>query len=175
MLIDLSEILSLNGEVKNLIFDFESDKFDTGHSIYPFTGECQCICKFIKQQDKKIYLSSSLKAGLIIPCDRCLKDVVINFNFSDEKEIDISENFGQHLEELNEMPYIDGFSFDSEKYIHNELMLNMPVKVLCNENCKGICQKCGKNLNEGECHCDTTDLDPRMSKVLDVFNQFKEV
>ena len=48
------------------------------------------------------------------------------------------------------------------------------MKVLCRENCKGICNRCGANLNLGSCKCDDAELDPRMSKILDIFNQFKE-
>ena len=42
------------------------------------------------------------------------------------------------------------------------LELSFPSKMLCDEDCKGLCQKCGKNLNEGECSCDMTEIDPRM-------------
>ena len=41
--------------------------------------------------------------------------------------------------------------------------------------CKGICRKCGKNLNEGACGCDDSVPDPRMSVIQDIFKQFKEV
>ena len=49
------------------------------------------------------------------------------------------------------------------------------MKVLCSEDCKGICNVCGQNLNEGTCDCEDTGLDPRMSVIRDVFKNFKEV
>ena len=64
---------------------------------------------------------------------------------------------------------------DAEKFAYGEILVNLPMKVLCGENCKGICNRCGTNLNHGNCGCDTTGTDPRMAKALEVFNSFKEV
>lgn len=175
MLIDLSALLLVNGEEKAVVCPVGLDSFDTGYSSYLFIKYSQCILKFTKQKDKKIVLDYTIKAGLIIPCDRCLEDVAVDFDFSDTKEIDMSESPKEQIDAMDEISYIDGNIFDSDKFIHDELIINMPVKILCKDDCKGICKKCGKNLNNGDCHCDTTELDPRMSKVLDVFNQFKEV
>ena len=49
------------------------------------------------------------------------------------------------------------------------------MKVLCKDNCKGICSRCGANLNKGDCGCDTWVPDPRMAAIQDIFKQFKEV
>ena len=60
-------------------------------------------------------------------------------------------------------------------FVYNEILMRFPMKTLCREDCKGLCLKCGKNLNEGECGCDRASLDPRMSAIRDIFNNFKEV
>ena len=49
--------------------------------------------------------------------------------------------------------------------LYNEILVDLPTKVLCSEDCKGICRVCGHNLNEGTCDCEDTGLDPRMSVV----------
>ena len=51
----------------------------------------------------------------------------------------------------------------------SEMLIGWPTKVLCKEDCKGICNVCGQNLNEGTCDCEDTGLDPRMSVVRDLF------
>ena len=43
------------------------------------------------------------------------------------------------------------------------------MKTLCREDCRGICRKCGRNLNEGDCGCDTVELDPRMAVIAEIF------
>ena len=81
----------------------------------------------------------------------------------------------EKLEQLDENNYIAGYQLDVDALIADEMVLQWPLKVLCKEDCKGICTVCGKNLNEQECECDRTVLDPRMAAFLDIFEQFKEV
>ena len=69
----------------------------------------------------------------------------------------------------------DGTKFDSQMFIYNEILVNLPMKVLCRTDCKGICNRCGVNLNVSTCKCQDAEPGTGMSKILDVFNQFKEV
>ena len=77
--------------------------------------------------------------------------------------------------ELDEKNYIDGYNLDVDKLLYNEILIGWPMKILCSETCKGICNTCGQNLNKGTCNCEDTSLDPRMSVIRDVFKNFKEV
>ena len=81
----------------------------------------------------------------------------------------------ERAEALDEQPYVSGNYLDVDQLVRNELLLNLPMKVLCNENCKGICNRCGANLNYESCSCEDSGLDPRMSVIQDIFKQFKEV
>ena len=65
--------------------------------------------------------------------------------------------------------YLQGYNLDVDKLISGEALLNWPARVLCRDDCRGLCPVCGHNLNEGDCGCDRGQLDPRMAKVLDVF------
>ena len=62
-----------------------------------------------------------------------------------------------------------------EELVRNELIVQWPIRVLCKDDCKGICSRCGANLNIQTCDCDTTGLDPRMAAIKDIFSKFKEV
>ena len=79
------------------------------------------------------------------------------------------------LKDLDEQSYLTGYNLDADQLVGNELTLNLPMKVLCKEDCKGICNRCGANLNLETCDCDTRSLDPRMAVIQDIFKQFKEV
>ena len=81
----------------------------------------------------------------------------------------------ERQEQMDEDNYIAGYELDVDALIADEIVLQWPMKVLCKEDCKGLCTVCGKNLNTGECGCDRTVLDPRMAAFLDIFEQFKEV
>ena len=67
------------------------------------------------------------------------------------------------------MSYLVDGKLDVDKLVYEELLVNLPAKTLCKVNCKGLCKKCGKNLNFNNCDCDTEDLDPRMAKIRDIF------
>ena len=47
--------------------------------------------------------------------------------------------------------------------VEEQIMLEMPSKTLCKEDCRGLCYKCGKNLNEGDCSCEKHEVDPRLA------------
>ena len=82
---------------------------------------------------------------------------------------------GEDDGESDEANYIDGYHLDVEQLLYNEILVGWPMKVLCSEDCKGICSVCGQNLNEGSCDCEDTSLDPRMSVIRDLYKNFKEV
>ncbi|HWT27780.1 MAG TPA: DUF177 domain-containing protein, partial [Mobilitalea sp.] len=75
----------------------------------------------------------------------------------------------------DETNYIIGYNLDVDILIYDEILIGFPMKLLCSEDCKGICKHCGTNLNEKTCDCDKTEYDPRMSVIRDIFNNFKEV
>jgi uncharacterized protein len=52
--------------------------------------------------------------------------------------------------------------------VKEQVLLAAPVKVVCRESCKGLCPKCGKNLNEGDCGCSTVVTDPRWDALKDL-------
>ena len=54
--------------------------------------------------------------------------------------------------------------------MENNILLTLPIKRLCKEDCKGLCQQCGNNLNLSTCQCDNDDIDPRLAKLKDLFS-----
>ncbi len=125
--------------------------------------------------DKKLEIRGKGEVTAVIPCDRCLADVQVEIPLDFYKKVSADPEGADETEELDEANYIDGYSFDVEQLIYNELLVGWPTKILCSEDCKGICNVCGQNLNEGTCDCEDTGLDPRMSVIRDVFKNFKEV
>ena len=55
--------------------------------------------------------------------------------------------------------------------MRSELILDMETSVLCQEDFRGLCPKCGKNLNEGDCGCDRREVDPRLSKLQELLGK----
>lgn len=54
------------------------------------------------------------------------------------------------------------YKLELDEVVKTDIILELPAKFLCSEDCKGLCMKCGKNLNEGDCGCDKGSVDPRL-------------
>ena len=109
------------------------------------------------------------QASIKIPCDRCLEDVVIEVPVREEKVVDFNFLKTEENDDQDEFNFMDGCNLDVDMLAYGEISLAIPMKVLCKEDCKGICKRCGTNLNLGTCDCDATELDPRMAAILDIF------
>ena len=123
----------------------------------------------------KLHITFSTETEVSGSCDRCLTPVSFKVPVSVDETVQVSE--GQVVPDEEEGPYsfVDGEEIDVDELILNEILVNFPAKILCQDDCKGICPVCGKNRNIEACSCDDTVLDPRMAQFLDVFNSFKEV
>ncbi len=172
MVIDVSLVLSNSDKQVTALVPIEMEAFESGHGVYAISEKKDVDILVSHVGKKKIHLQANISLTLLIPCDRCLEPVEQKFEIQVLREIDVDKC---ETSEGDEVSYIQDSHIDVEELVQNEIFVNLPMKVLCSEDCKGICNRCGTNLNQMTCDCDTTELDPRMSKVLDIFNQFKEV
>lgn len=105
-----------------------------------------------------------------LPCDRCLKSVNVKVNFNLKEKF---SNTGSNGKE--EMETFSGESIDISEVVRRAILASMPMKVLCQEDCKGLCPMCGKDLNEGDCGCDTSYINPKFESLLSLFQSDEEV
>ena len=101
-------------------------------------------------------------------CDRCAAD------FDRQVEIPIDAVLVTELaNEENEDEWVfplDGDSADLEDIIRTTFVLNLDSKLLCSDDCKGLCCRCGKNLNNGPCDCQK-EIDPRLAALKQLLNK----
>lgn len=175
MTLDLSEFLSVSDKKGHFDVPIEMDRFKTRRTSNIIVSKTPVSVDISNIGKKKLSVSMSFSVILNFRCDRCLEDVPKEFNIDFSDEIDMNESSDVVVLDNDEQAYIEDNMLDVERFVYNELLVNFPMKVLCREDCKGICNRCGVNLNLQSCDCNTKELDPRMSKILDVFNNFKEV
>lgn len=175
MIISLSEVMQVAGKVFSEEILNGLDEVIVSGVSYPFLEKPPVKITVTNLGGKKVKIELEGKAVLAIPCDRCLREVAYELELLSEREIDFSLTEEERAAELDETDFINGYDLDVDAFVCEEILLGFPMKVLCQEDCKGICKVCGANLNEGECGCDRTELDPRMSVIRDIFNNFKEV
>lgn len=175
MLIDLTDVLQVDGKIWETKASIDMDVFSSRLGSFPIISKSPVTLHIKHEGRRKLFLSGQTDLVIQIPCDRCLKEVSQEFHLAFERELDMNVSAEEAARALDEHNYVDGCSLDVDKLVYGEILMNWPAKVLCREDCKGICSKCGADLNLGACDCDTTDLDPRMAKIRDVFSKFKEV
>lgn len=174
MLLDISDVISVeNGEIVKEV-SFEPDSFQSRLGDFPITEKKPIALRIANRENRRLIISGEVALTVMIPCSRCLADVATDIRFFIDRELtpdgaEVNEGEEEAADCLN------GFWLDTDKLIYGEILVHWPVKVLCSEECKGICSVCGKNLNEGDCGCRKMEPDLRMAAILDVFNKFKEV
>ena len=163
MVLDISPLL--RGEVNRIDIDymltpetldgvvFESDARVTGQIT-----------------DNAGYMRLQLKAELAYhgECARCLAPVDGVFSLDFERTVAAENTLTeQQLEDLaDEYVVPDGGDLDVDEPLREELMLAFPMRLLCSEDCPGLCPKCGKPKREGDCGCSEREIDPRLAVLL---------
>ena len=175
MLIHLSEVLTREGKEKTWEVPFERTSFDGADGTYPVISSEPVRIVLKNLGKRKVSLKGGTSVTLRIPCARCLEPVDYRCDLEFDEELDCGITEEERVKNLDEQSYLSGYHLDADQLVCNELSLSLPMKVLCKEDCKGICNRCGTNLNHETCDCDTRSLDPRMAVIQDIFKQFKEV
>lgn len=108
-------------------------------------------------------LAVTAKFEYTAPCDRCGEETITPFVLSFKHTV-VQSLVGENEEDYIEAP---DFVVDLDAPVTADILLSLPSKHLCREDCKGLCPKCGKNLNEGDCGCDLREIDPRLEALRD--------
>lgn len=174
MLIKLSDVLAYDNKVLQKKVQLEMDTFDSKIGSFDVVDKSDVELLITNIGNKKITIEAKADLSVMIPCDRCLEPVKTKFHIDAEKEVNMNLSEEDRVNELDENDYIIGYDLDVDKLIYGEILVNWPMKILCKNDCKGICNRCGANLNLGECGCDRTELDPRMAVIRDIFNNSKQ-
>ncbi len=120
----------------------------------------------VKRSENKIELRGSIKAGIRLECDRCLTEYRYDFDSDLQLIVELADHDRhwrmQDLEvgkgELDTIQVAEPV-VDLGEILRQQVLLNMPAKQLCSENCLGLCKYCGANLNERRCGCAEKEVD----------------
>lgn len=163
MLINLSEILS--GDKITQDFQVASDmkEFSFKGNEYMIDAFPAFTLKAVNTGRRKAHIEADFKVVLKMLCDRCLDEVVREYDVNIDEDIDMSIFESDKVDEINELNYLDNCNVDMDVLLRKELISVVPMQVLCREECKGLCKVCGANLNYSTCDCDDFVPDPRLS------------
>ena len=119
----------------------------------------------------EVFVNGHVETRAKVECDRCLQPVETPVN----TDFDLEYITGSEYEsngmavELTEaelsVSVFDGEAIDVDEIVKEQVVLAVPTRMLCREDCKGICPECGTDRNTGDCNCTTNDIDPRWAAL----------
>lgn len=99
-------------------------------------------------RNKQYDFKGKLYYNITMACDRCLED--FSRPFEEDVHFILKKDF--EGDELDIIPFND-LTCDITDFVRDIVLTSVPMKNLCKRTCKGLCEKCGKNLNQGACNC----------------------
>jgi uncharacterized protein len=151
-------------------YDFEGN-IDDIKLEEPFYDKYKTEVVLTKFDDQMI-LEASTISNARFTCDRCGIDYQGNVE-SKYKMVYLFRNVDEPKEETD-ITYLspDTININITDDVRDYLILAVPMKKLCKEDCKGLCYKCGTDLNKSSCDCKQDEIDDRWSKLLELKNKF---
>lgn len=163
MFVDLNDLLSKKDISKKLDLTVEEDSFTDSDEEIKFLTPI-AFNGYITLTGDIINLTGIVKTKIQLTCSRCLEP------FPYDISLEINEKFSNLIaNEDDDIIFLDSDTIDITEIIVNNIILTLPIKRLCKENCQGLCQKCGSNLNYSMCNCVKDEVDPRLAKLKDLF------
>ncbi len=132
----------------------------------------------VKRSGMDVHLNGALKAALHVPCDRCLTDVAVQIDQTVNLvflplEVERATKGEKELHEGDlEFSYYENDELDVDQLIREQLELALPVRVLCQAECRGLCPQCGTDLNTAACAC-PPPTDPRWQELAELKAQLE--
>lgn len=154
MRLDIQQLLAEDGITKGFAFDLP-----LGSDYSDFAGGVATVEGCIVNHGGYMQLNATTSVKADGRCSRCGVLFPTGFSFDSERPV------ARKLTEDNDDYIIadeDGF-VDLAAVFGEELLLELPTKLLCKEDCKGLCPKCGVDLNHGSCNCSHKEVDPRLA------------
>ena len=162
MKVNVSDIIRVNGDSMQVDFIEEPTEKELVNGCVlsdkvQFSGT-------LTNELGSLRLEGRLQLRYSCECFRCLKPVSKDLNIKINESFTSSDNAEQ-----NDLYSFEGKILDTDKALRDNIILNLPMQNLCSERCKGLCEKCGANLNEMQCKCEDDEIDPRLEGLSKFF------
>lgn len=155
MKLDLRKIIDSQGASQPFECELETDNLEFP-SLREYIGKVVAKGK-VYNAAGVVHLDATIEASMVCICDRCTKEYE-SFKETPVRAVLVEEN----PDDDPALFVVEGDEVDLEEVLSTCFILDMETKFLCNDDCKGLCSQCGKNLNEGPCNC-KKEIDPRFA------------
>lgn len=156
----VDKVLSFDGEVKTDSINENIVEFEIIEPI-KYKGK-------IFKVDGSYLINADINYKYETKCDRCFETTIKEMTTSLSAKL---EDCGKQYEdnEFDDIIYYKKGILDLDEYILMEVASSLPMKTLCDENCRGLCPECGIDLNKESCTCQDDYIDPRFEQLKDFF------
>ena len=165
MQINVSQLLQESvGSTREYEIDEEADVIGDGRE-YHLRGQCQLL-----RLQRSILAKCSLDTVVDLSCSRCLGQFrhPLKIKFEEEFVPTVDVTSGAPLpepEEAGTFTIDEHHILDLTEAVRQYLLIALPIKPLCDEDCAGLCPDCGEDLNKGPCDCPPREIDARWSEL----------
>ena len=160
MLLGLSKIIDCPGQ--SLPFSVSVDLSDLCYGVSYPVSEPVLAQGTVRNTAGVLMMEGQVSTTIHGICDRCASPFDRKVSFPIEVVL-VTELANEENEDEWVFP-LEGDSADLDDIVRTVFVLNLDSKLLCKEDCKGLCPQCGKNLNDGPCNCQK-ELDPRFAAL----------
>ncbi len=164
MIIELESIFNTEGMVVPIDYELSLNSVEVS-GFNPVTSPVR-VCGKVENRAGIVNLTAKADLVYEAPCDRCAVDVKRNYTFPVEHTLVVALESGDN-DDFLEVP---NMRLDLDALVEEDVNLALPSKYLCNDDCKGLCPTCGKNLNKDQCDC-KAPIDPRMEVLLKLLEE----
>ena len=170
MQIRLQELATMPGHRARFDYTIDLSQEEVGFE-FPFQQPVRLEGE-VSDDAGAITLSATVYAHVTTRCARCGRPV----EYDKETDVEfllVKELEGEEEDLRDDVYLVESDAVELDDILIPELIMDMEMSVLCDEDCKGLCPKCGKNLNQGDCGCVVKEVDPRLA-VLQKFLDSKK-
>ncbi len=168
--IDISELEESEvGEARHLKFVKEMETIFYRKEYLTFHKPVSINVTLVSTGDS-ILVTGWVWAELEVSCSRCLSPVVLSLKAPINSEyVGNLGSIGKRDKEVERRLYEDS-EIDLQDEVESSLLVELPMKPLCQEDCRGLCPICGQNLNIKECDCKRETIDPRLAVLTELLD-----
>lgn len=167
------EVENLTAVAKPFAHTYRPEEVELGDEVTRLVSDAT-VAGSATRKGEQIRLRGTIRTEVELLCDRCAAPrkapLAVEFDTSfipQEVEVGKQENVELLPEDLGLSAY-EGDAVDLDELVREQILLALPLRHLCREECKGLCQKCAANLNDKNCSCEQGEVDPRWAALADL-------
>lgn len=156
MLLDLKKVFLNEGQFQPFEHELDMSEIEIS-GAHPFVSPVH-VAGEAQNRAGTVRVVAKVEFNYRLPCDRCTKEVETPFSlsFTYYPVLSLTD------ESDDRFVLIKDYKLDIDELVREDVLLELPTKYLCSEDCKGLCPVCGADLNKGSCGCETHQTDPRL-------------